>query len=84
VYLGFGPNEGFSVFIVGLDEGVDVLAKLGYGVEGRTVQRLSFKDRQPDLHLVGPYRREVESHVGVTLEPVVILGLVGIEVAVSG
>jgi hypothetical protein len=35
-------------------KGVDVLAKLGDGVEGRTVQRLSFKDREPDLHLVEP------------------------------
>ena len=54
VDLGFGPDERVGVFIVGLDEGVDVLAKLGDGVEGRTTQRLPFEDREPDLDLVEP------------------------------
>jgi hypothetical protein len=34
----FGPDEGLGVFIVGLDEGVDVLAKLGDGWERSPVQ----------------------------------------------
>ena len=60
-----------------------MLAELGDGVEGRAVQRLSFEDREPDLDLVEPgcpRRREMELHGGVTLQPVAILGLVGIEV----
>jgi hypothetical protein len=54
VDLGFGPDERFGIFIIGLDEGVDVLAELGDGVEGRAVQRLSLEDREPDLDLVEP------------------------------
>ena len=78
----FGPDEGLGVFIVGLDESVDVLAKLGDGGEGRAVQGFSFQDRKPDLHLIepgGPCRREVEPYLRVTLEPAVVLGLVGVE-----
>src|SRR5262245_50859273 len=51
--------------------------------EGGSVQGLSFEDREPDLDLVeprGPRRREVEMHVPVTLEPAIVLGLVGVEV----
>jgi hypothetical protein len=47
------------------------------------VQRPTFQDREPDFDLVepgGPRRREVEMHVRMTLEPAVVLGLVGIEV----
>ena len=83
VDLCFGPDEGFGILIVGLDEGIEMLAKLSDGVEGRTVQRLALQDREPDLHLVKPRGsrwREVELHVRVTLEPAVIPGLVGIEV----
>ena len=43
VDLCFGPYEGFGILIVGLDEGIDVLAKLGDGVEGRTVRRLALR-----------------------------------------
>ena len=39
VDLGFGPGERLGVFIVGLDEGVDVLAELLDGGEGSAVQR---------------------------------------------
>ena len=35
--LGFGPDEGLGVFVVGLDEGVDVLAQLFDGGEGSAV-----------------------------------------------
>jgi hypothetical protein len=83
VDLCFGPDEGLSILVVGLDEGIDVLAKLGDGVEGRTLQRFALQDREPDLHLVkprGPLRREVELDMRVTLEPAVIPGLVGVEV----
>ena len=64
-------------------EVVDVFAQLGNGFEGSTAQRFSFEDRKPDLDLIEPGcsgRREVELHVGMTLEPAVIFGLMGIEV----
>src|SRR5205814_9999756 len=51
--------------------------------EGGAVQGLSFQDREPDLHLVkpgGPRRREMEMHVRMTLEPAIVVRLVGAEV----
>jgi hypothetical protein len=54
VNLGFRSDERFCFFIVGLDEGVDVLAEVGDGVEVSTVQRLSLQDLEPDLHLIEP------------------------------
>ena len=41
------------------------------------------QDREPDLDLVEPRSprwREVEAHVGMTLEPAVVFGLVSIEI----
>jgi hypothetical protein len=81
--LGFGPNKRLGGFIVGIDESIDVLSKLFNRCEGCAVQGLAFQDREPDFDLVepgGPRRREVEMHVRMTLEPAVVLGLVGIEV----
>jgi hypothetical protein len=81
--LGFGPNKRLGGFIVGIDESIDVLSKLFNRYEGCAVQGLAFQDREPDCDLVepgGPRRREVEMHVRMTLEPAVVLGLVGIEV----
>ena len=83
MHFGFGPDERLGVFIAGLNEGVDVLVELGGGGERGTVQRLSFQDREPDLHLVepgSPRRREVKLHVRVPLQPAIVLGLVGVEV----
>src|SRR5271166_5211122 len=42
-----------------------------------------FQDREPNFDLIEPggsCRGEVEMHVGVTLEPAVVFGLVGVEV----
>ena len=83
VDFGFGPDEGLGVFIVGLDEVVDVLAELLDRDEGSAFQRLSLQDREPDFHLVKPgsaRRREVEAHIWVPLEPTVVARLVGTEV----
>ena len=83
MHLGFGPDERLGVFIVVLDEGIDVIPELSDRCEGGAVQRLSFQDREPDFHWVeprGPRRREVEPHVEMTLEPAVVLGLMSAEV----
>ena len=47
------------------------------------MQGFSLQDREPNLDLIGPggaCRGEVEMHVRVTLEPAIVLGLVGAEV----
>src|SRR6266849_8808067 len=81
--LGLGPNEGCGALVIGLDEGIDVFLELFDRGEGCAAQGLSLQDREPDLDLVepgGPGRREVEMYVRMTLEPAIVLGLVGIEV----
>ena len=81
--FGFGPDEWLGVVIVGLCEGIDVLFELLDRREGGAVQGLAFQDREPALDLIKPGgsgRREVEMDVRVTLEPAVVLGLVGVEI----
>src|SRR4029450_9761376 len=80
---GFGPDERLGVLIVGFDERIDVLSELRDGCEGRAVQGFVLQDREPDLALIEPGgagRGEVEANVGVTLEPTIVLGLMGVEV----
>src|SRR5215211_8172273 len=72
VDLGLCPDERLGGFVIGVDEGIDVLPELIDRGERGAVQRLSLQNREPDLHLVepgSPRRREVELHVRVTLEP---------------
>ena len=81
--LGFGPDEWLGVGIVGFNEVIDVLPELFDRGEGRVVEGLPLQDREPDFDLVepgSPRRREMETHVGMTLEPAVVFGLVGVEV----
>src|ERR1041385_8688445 len=81
--FGFGPDERLGVLIVGFDEGIDVLSELFDRGEGGAMQRLSFQDGEPDFNLVEPRSPrgcEVEVNVRMTLEPSVVLGLVGAEV----
>ena len=56
--------------------------KLLEACEGGAAERLPLQDREPYLDLVEPgrtRRREMELHIGMGLEPVLIL-LVGVEV----
>lgn len=72
-----------GIGVVEVDEGIDVLPELFDRGEGSAVQRLSFRDREPDFHLIepgGPRRREVEMNVRVA-EPAIVPGLVGIEMS---
>jgi hypothetical protein len=83
VNFGFGPDEGLGVVVIGFNEGIDVLPELFDGCEGSAMQGLSFQDGEPDLHLVEPRgsrRGEVKMHVRMTLQPAIVLGLVGVEV----
>jgi hypothetical protein len=54
MHVGFGPDEWSGVLVVGFDEGIDMLAKLGDGCEGGAVQGLALQDREPDIDLVEP------------------------------
>src|ERR1700704_6303109 len=81
--LGFGPDEWLGVGIVGFNEVIDVLPELFDRFEGRVAEGLALQDREPDFHLVepgSPRRREMKPYVGMTLEPAVVFGFVGIEV----
>src|SRR5882762_11660774 len=65
-----------------MDEGIDEVSQLFDGGEGSAGEALSLKDREPNLDLVepgGPRWREVKRHVGMALEPKLVL-LVGIQV----
>jgi len=83
MHFGFGPGEWLGVFVVGVDESIDVIPELLDRSEGSAIQRLALQDREPNLDLVepgSPRRREVEMHVRMTFEPSIILGLVSVEV----
>ena len=59
-----------------------MLLKLFEGREGSAAERLSLQDREPDLDLIEPgraCRREMKCHIGMGLEPILVL-LVGVEV----
>jgi hypothetical protein len=68
---------------LGFDEPIDVLPELLNGCKGCAVQGFSFQGREPGFHLIEPgglRRDEVKAHLGMTLEPGVVLGLLGVEV----
>jgi hypothetical protein len=80
--LFLGPDEGFGFVVVRVDVGIDVFLWLLEACEGGAAERLTLQDRKPYLDLVEPgrtCRREMQLHIGMGLEPVLIL-LVGIEV----
>jgi hypothetical protein len=79
--IGSRSDEWGGIAIVGFDEGIDMFLELLDRGEGRAVQGLSFQYREPDFHLVSQDagRREVKMNMWMTLEPAVILGLVGVE-----
>jgi hypothetical protein len=70
--LGFGPDEWLGVGIVGFNEVINVLPELFDRGGGRVVEDCPFDLVEPG----SPRRREMETHVGRTLEPAVVFGLV--------
>ena len=77
-----GPGEGFRFFVVCFDIGIDVLFELLEVREGSAAKRSPLQDREPDFDLIEPGRagrREMELHIGMGLEPMLVL-LVGAEV----
>jgi hypothetical protein len=76
-----GPDEGLGFVVVRVDVGIDVFLKLLEACEGGAAERLPLQDRKPYLDLIEPgrtCRREMKLHVGVGLEPMLVL--VGVEV----
>jgi hypothetical protein len=83
VNLGLGPDERLGILVIGFNESIDVLPELLDGRNGCAMQGLSFQDGEPDLHLVEPRssrRCEVKVHIRMTIQPAIVLGLVGVEV----
>ena len=65
-----------------VDVGIDVLLELFEACEGGAAERLPLQDREPYLDLIEPgraCRREMKLHIGMRLEPMLIL-FVGVEV----
>src|SRR3981081_605445 len=81
--FGFGPNERLGTFVVGVNEGIDVLSQLLDRSERGAAEGFSFQDREPDLDLVqpgSPCRCKMEMHILMTCQPTIVLGFVGAEV----
>src|SRR6516162_3290136 len=77
-----GPDERLGSVVVCVDVGIDVILQLLEACEGGAAERLPLQDRKPHLDLIEPgrsCRREMKLHVGVGLEPMLVL-LVGVEV----
>src|SRR5580704_3446626 len=78
-----GPLEGVSGLVVGVDEGVDLVANLAWRSETRAGQSFGGENGEPDLDLIEPGgmgRRKMEMDVLVPRQPAVVFGLVGIEI----
>ena len=76
------PDEGLSFVVICFDVGIDVLLELFEACEGGAAERLPLQDREPDLDLVEPgraCRREMKLHIGMGLEPMLVL-LVGVKI----
>src|SRR5205823_13438757 len=78
-----GPLEGVSGLIIGLDEGIDLIANLAWRGETRAGQGFGGENREPYLHLIEPGgmgRGKMEMDILVPSQPAVVFGLVGIEI----
>ena len=78
-----GPLKRLRVLVVGGDKGVDPLAHLLRRGEAGAGQGPARQDRKPDLDLVEPRRMgrdEMKLNVWVARPPVIVFGLVGVEV----
>src|SRR3977135_856459 len=77
-----GPGEGLSFVVICFNVGIDVQLELFEACEGGAAKRLPLQDREPYLDLIEPggaCRREMKLHIGMGLEPMLVL-FVGVEV----
>src|SRR5215469_10775397 len=78
-----GALEGVSGLVIGLDEGIDLIANLAWRGKTRTSQGFGGENGKPHLHLIEPGgmgRGKMEMDVLVPRQPAVVFGLVGIEI----
>jgi hypothetical protein len=71
------PFKGSCLFIVCLDEVIDRLAQLFDIDEASSLERLAAQNAEPAFNLIKPGSvrwRKVQMHVGMALEPAVVLG----------
>ena len=77
------PFEGSCLFVVSTDEVIDPFAQLFDIDKAGSLQRLAAQNAKPAFNLIKPGSvggRKVQMHVGMALEPAVVLGFVGIEI----
>jgi hypothetical protein len=75
--FGLSPDKRSRGSVEAFDEGVDVLTAPPDRCEGHALQGFPCKDRESDLDLIEPgrpCRRKVKPHIGMMLEPAVVLG----------
>src|ERR1019366_804069 len=80
--LFLGPDEGLGLVVISFDIGIDVQLELFEACEGGAAERLPLQDREPYFDLIEPgrtCRREMKLHIGMGLEPILVL-FVGVEV----
>ena len=78
-----GPLKGVSGLIVGLDEGIDLIANLTWRGEAGASQGFGGENGEPDLHLIEPGgmgRRKMEMYILVPRPPAIVFRLMGIEI----
>src|SRR3984957_7933332 len=78
-----GPLEGVRGLVVGVDEGVDLIANLAGRGKPRAGKSFGGENGEPDLDLIEPGgmgRRKMEMDVLVPRQPAVVGGLVGVEI----
>ena len=77
------PFEGRCLSVVSTDEVIDRFTQLFDIDKAGSPERLAAQNAKPAFNLIKPGSaggRKVQMHVGMTLEPAVVLGLVGIEI----
>ena len=82
-HLAFAPLEGCGGLAVDLDEGVDSTTYLVGAGEAGPLEGGAGQDREPAFDLVEPAGiggSEVKENVGMTRQPAVVLGFVGVEI----
>jgi hypothetical protein len=77
------PFEGSCLLVVSIDEVIDRFTELFDIDKAGSLEGSAAQNAKPALNLIKPGSvggRKVQKHVGMALEPAVVLGLVGIEI----
>src|SRR5215831_10363025 len=80
---GLGPFKGMGLGIMSLDKAIDGLTQLPHRSKAGPPQRTATENAEPALHLIEPTGSGggvVEMDVGMTGEPVISFGFVGVQI----